>query len=302
MFRPRRPLLRPLSSTAKPFFVTTPVFYVNSLPHVGHLYTCLLADYLARHARLCAQSRASWAQPGGAPSPGVLLATGSDEHGQKVAAAAAARGATPEAWSAAVAGSFAASAGAFGVSAGAFTRTSGAAHGRVVRWLWRRLVARGAIYLGKHEGWYCPSEEAFLTEAQTCSAAEFAARRSEALGGAPPLLPPQPAIGMARVAADSGHTVEWLEEENYKFRLSAFAPQLLQLYDAQPCLVSPPELLAPLRAHVASGELRDLSVSRLRERCLGLGPCLSVVVVVVAAVAARGSRSRRTQCTCGLTR
>jgi methionyl-tRNA synthetase len=197
----------------------------------------------------------------------VLLATGTDEHGQKVAAAAAARGATPAAWSSAVAGAFAANAGAFGVSAGVFTRTSSDAHGRVVRWLWRRLVARGAIYLGRHEGWYCPSEEAFLTEQQTCFAEEYAAAvaavAAAAGGGAAPLAARG---GSGRVAADSGHPVEWLSEENYKFALAPLAPQLLRLYDAVPDFVQPPELLAPLRALVAGGELRDLSVSRLREK------------------------------------
>jgi methionine--tRNA ligase len=253
-------LLSTLPRREKPYFITTPVFYVNSLPHVGHLYTCLTADVLARYQGLRARSASLWdsAPPLSHPLPAVVvLSTGTDEHGQKVAAAAAARGAGAREWSAAVAGAFAASAGAFNVSCGVFTRTSSEAHGRVVRWLWRRLVARGAIYLGRHEGWYCPSEEAFLTEPQTCRAEDFSGAR----GGAAP-----PAAALGRVAADSGHPVEWLAEENYKFALAALAPQLLRLYDGAPDFVQPPEALAPLRALVAGGELRDLSVSRLREK------------------------------------
>ena len=239
------------AAAARPFFVTTPVFYANSLPHIGHLYTCLLADAYARHARL--------ARGGvdGAYSS-VLLSTGTDEHGQKVAAAAAAAGVTPEAWCGGVSLRFSQCASTFGISAGEFTRTTSMDHGRVVRWLWRRLAARGHLYLGRHEGWYCASDEAFLADFQTGSRNDYLGRR-----GLPPL---EGSAGAQRVSLESGHAVEWVSEENVKFRLAALAPALSQHYAANPGFVQPRERLGDLAAFVASGDLKDLSVSRSRER------------------------------------
>jgi methionyl-tRNA synthetase len=272
--------LRRASTVPAPYFVTTPVFYANAQPHIGHLYTCVLADAYARHARL---SR---------PGAGALLSTGTDEHGQKVAAAAQARGQTPAAWCDAVSGGFAECLAAFDVTAGQFTRTSSAAHGRVVRWMWRRLAARGHIYLGQHEGWYCASEEAFLTPLQLCTRAEYLEKRGLSEGGvplpaaaaaAPPPPPPLPVAApasapaaatpaaaavplSARVSLESGHPVEWVSEDNYKFRLAACAPALARHYASDPDFVLPRERLAEVAAFVASGEVRDLSVSRRRDR------------------------------------
>jgi methionine--tRNA ligase len=257
-----RPWLRvPVACfSTKPYFVTTPVFYSNSLPHIGHLYTCALADAYARHARLT--------HPGGS-----FLSTGTDEHGQKVEAAAQAQGVTPGAWCDSVSGSFAACVGAFHISAQAFTRTTSVDHGRVVRWMWRRLAARGHIYLGTHEGWYCPAEEAFLTAAQTCTRQAYLERRglaggAEAAGGAAAaaLTPQQQQQLAALVSVESGHPVEWVSEDNYKFRLAAQAPALLAHYAEHPTFVLPRQRLTDIAAFVASGEVRDLSVSRPRDR------------------------------------
>ena len=132
------------------FFVTTPIYYVNDVPHIGHAYTTVAADALARYHRLAGKS--------------VLFITGTDEHGQKVQEAARKRGISPqqhcdemvlryrELWS------------ALSISHDDFVRTTEERHKRVVRAILTSLYQKGDIYKTSYEGWYCVPDERFWTE------------------------------------------------------------------------------------------------------------------------------------------
>ncbi|GMF17058.1 unnamed protein product [Phytophthora fragariaefolia] len=132
------------------------------------------------------------------------------------------------------------------VSCSRFIRTSDADHREAVAAFWRAIRDKGHIYLGDHESWYCKSDESFLTEMQVED-------RRDAAGN------------VVKVSKESGHPVEMLREENYKFRLSAFQDRLLQWLDDNPDVIVPKSRYNEVRAAVTGG-LRDLSVSRLSEK------------------------------------
>jgi len=174
--------LAPLPS--RPVLVTTPVFYVNGAPHIGHLYSALLADALSR-----------WYALRGAE---VKLVTGTDEHGLKVQQAAEAAGQGAPEFCAAVSAEFRALFDEAGVGYDDFVRTTEARHGAAVAALWERLADAGQLRLGSHEGWYCVADEAFVPESQLALAEDG-----------------------TRVSAESGRPVEWLSERNYTFDFGA---------------------------------------------------------------------------------
>jgi methionyl-tRNA synthetase len=138
--------------SADAFYVTTPIYYVNDSPHIGHAYTMLACDTLARFARLNRR-------------PARFL-TGTDEHGQKVEKAAAAAGLDPQVFTDRVSERFRALAQRMGLTNDDFIRTSEARHERAVQALWRELKARDEIYLGSYAGWYSVRDEAFYAEAE----------------------------------------------------------------------------------------------------------------------------------------
>ncbi|HEX4262497.1 MAG TPA: class I tRNA ligase family protein, partial [Acetobacteraceae bacterium] len=186
---------------SEPFFITTPIFYVNGAPHIGHAYTVIATDALARWARLDGRD--------------VFFLTGTDEHGQKVAQAAAAAGLSPLEFTDRVAAQFRTMADAMGASYDDFIRTTEPRHYASCAALWRRLVAAGDIYLGAYEGWYAVRDEAYYAEDE---------------------LSVQP--DGSRLAP-SGAPVEWVREPSYFFRLSAWADRLLAFYEANPEAIGP---------------------------------------------------------------
>jgi methionyl-tRNA synthetase len=133
-----------------PFYVTTPIYYVSDVPHLGHAYTTVVADALARHHRLRGDD--------------TRFLTGTDDHGQKIERMAAERGKPPKAYADEIAAAYRAMWSRLGVSNDDFLRTTDADHEAVVQELWRRMVERGDIYLGDYEGWYCVACEQFYTE------------------------------------------------------------------------------------------------------------------------------------------
>jgi methionyl-tRNA synthetase len=137
---------------ADPFYVTTPIYYVNDSPHIGHAYTTIACDALARFARL-----------DGRP---VRFLTGTDEHGQKVEKAAAVAGLDPQAFTDRVSGRFRTLALTMRLTNDDFIRTTEARHKRAVQALWRRLAERDQIYLGSYAGWYSVRDEAFYAESE----------------------------------------------------------------------------------------------------------------------------------------
>jgi methionyl-tRNA synthetase len=134
------------------FYVTTPIYYVNDSPHIGHAYTTLACDALARFMRLDGRR--------------VRFLTGTDEHGQKVEKAAEFAGLDPQAFTDQVSQRFRDLAAAMSFSHDDFIRTTEERHKRSVRALWERLVASGDIYLGKYAGWYSVRDEAFYAESE----------------------------------------------------------------------------------------------------------------------------------------
>lgn len=226
------PLTESVTSAKRNVFITTPIFYVNASPHIGHVHSAVLSDALARWFRVRRRT--------------VVFSTGTDEHGLKVQEAAEATGTTDyKSFCDDVSGRFDAIFRRSNVAYSRFIRTSDRDHHDAVAALWRRLEHSGHIYLGEHEAWYCKSDESFLTETQVED-------RTDAHGR------------VFKVSKESGHVVEKVREENYKFRLSAFQGELLAWLDSGDVVV-PQSRANEVRAAVAAG-LRDVSVSRLSEK------------------------------------
>ena len=132
---------------AKAYYITTPIYYVNDSPHIGHAYTTLACDALARFMRLDGYD--------------VHFLTGTDEHGQKVEKAAADAGVTPQEFTDRVSETFRALPAALNFSNDDFIRTTEDRHIRSVQAIWKALEANGDIYLGSYAGWYAVRDEAF---------------------------------------------------------------------------------------------------------------------------------------------
>ncbi|MCA9674603.1 MAG: methionine--tRNA ligase, partial [Myxococcales bacterium] len=212
----------------KHFYITTPIYYVNDVPHLGHAYTTIAADALARYHRMTGEQ--------------VLMLTGTDEHGQKVQEAAAKRGLTPQQMCDQVAPRFEELWTALGIGAHQFIRTTEPRHKQVVTALWRRIRGRNPddLYLATYEGWYCVGCEAFYTESQLT--------KDEASD--------------AWHCPTHGTPVSWVaKERSWFFRLSAYADALLAHLDAHPDFIQPERYRNEVVSFIKSG-LRDLSVSR----------------------------------------
>jgi methionyl-tRNA synthetase len=207
-----------------PFFITTPIYYVNDKPHIGHAYTTLACDVLARFMRLDGRR--------------VHFLTGTDEHGQKVEKSAAAAGMSPQLFCDQVSENFRVLARALDISNDDFIRTTEPRHIRACQALWQTLIEKGEIYLGSYAGWYAVRDEAFYTEGDLTQA-DAAGQRF----------------------APTGAPVEWVEEPSYFFRLSAWGDRLLEFYDANPDFIGPEGRRNEVVSFVKSG-LKDLSVSR----------------------------------------
>lgn len=210
--------------TGRPrFYLTTPIYYVNDVPHIGHMYTTLACDVIARFRRLDGYD--------------VHFLTGTDEHGQKVQKAAAAAGVAPQQFTDRVSANFQALATLMNFSNDDFIRTTEERHHRACTALWERLTERGEIYLEKYGGWYAVRDEAFYGESELTLDA----------GG--------------QRLAPTGAPVEWVEEPSYFFRLSAWQQPLLDFYAANPDFILPPARRNEVISFVEGG-LQDLSVSR----------------------------------------
>ncbi|KAK7489324.1 hypothetical protein BaRGS_00019432 [Batillaria attramentaria] len=212
-----------------PYFITTPIFYVNAAPHIGHLYSALVADASSRWQRLKGRQ--------------TLFTVGTDEHGLKIQQAAESHGKSPQQYSDEVSAKFQELFDKSGIAYDDFIRTTEPRHYRAVEKFWETLSKRGYIYRGQYEGWYCVSDEAFLTEEEVQDAVTSDGNN-------------------VKVSVASGQPVTWMTEENYMFRLSAFRQQLLSWLDSG--AVRPVQFEALVRDWV--DDLRDLSVSRQRER------------------------------------
>ena len=206
---------------AKKFYVTTPIYYVTAKPHLGSLYSTLLADVLARWHKLQGYE--------------VFFQTGTDEHGQKVAEAAAKAGMAPQAFVDSFIPAYTETWREFNLDYNKFIRTTDPVHARVVQEWILALIKKGDIYKGAYKGWYCVSCEAFVAE------------KGEDETG--PVCP------------DCGRATTLTEEESYFFKLSAYQDKLLAFYAEHPDFFVPHERGNEVVSFVKSG-LKDLSLSR----------------------------------------
>ncbi|KAH8887432.1 tRNA synthetase class I [Thozetella sp. PMI_491] len=218
---------------AKPYYVTTPIFYVNAAPHIGHMYSMVLADVLKR-----------WHTLKGVPA---LLSTGTDEHGTKVQRAAALKDMNPKEFCDETSSTFRDLAQAAHVDNDFFIRTTDQDHIEAVKHFWMLLQERGYIYETKHSGWYCVSDECFYPES-------VIERRLDEFTGK---------VFMA--SKESGSEVEWIEEKNYHFRMTALRDKLLEFYENNPGWIRPANRMNEVVLWVKNN-LEDLSISRPSQR------------------------------------
>jgi methionyl-tRNA synthetase len=200
------------------FYITTPIYYVNAAPHIGHTYTTIAAEVIARLKR--------------AEGYDVVLATGTDEHGQKIERAAKAVGKTPQEFTDLISAEFRKQWTELGLQIDRFKRTTDPAHHKKVQQLFLRCQERGFVYKSSYTGAYCVSDELYANESK----------------------PGEPCPICGRV-------LEEVTEENYFFKLSAFQDRLLKLYEEQPDFIQPEIRRNEVLAFVKDG-LKDLSISR----------------------------------------
>ncbi len=205
------------------FYLTTPIYYINARPHLGHAYTTIIADAMARYRRLRGDR--------------VWFLTGTDEHGDKIAQAAAKAGVSPQALADANSAAFRDTWVRLGITNDDFIRTTEPRHARVVQQILQKLWDAGEIYFGKYGGHYCYGCERFYTD-------------KEIVDGKCP---------------DHDTPLTWIEEENYFFRMSAYQGWLVEYIESHPDLIRPEryrnEILGFLRE-----PLQDLNISRPRTR------------------------------------
>ncbi len=209
--------------TKPKFYITTPIYYPNGVPHIGHAYTAMACDVLARFHRLDGKD--------------VLFLTGTDEHGQKMQQTAQKEGLTPLELATRNSEVFKRLWELLDISYDDYIRTTEPRHHTASEEIWRRMEANGDIYLDSYSGWYSVRQEGFFDEKETTVGPDGVRRE--------PL----------------GSPVEWVEEESYFFRLSAYGERLLAHYDAHPDFILPAERRNEVTSFVKSG-LKDLSISR----------------------------------------
>lgn len=201
------------------FYITTPIYYVNDVPHIGTAYTTVAADVIARYQRLRGRE--------------VFFLTGTDEHGQKVALAAAEKNESPQGWADQMVAHFIENWKLLNISNDDFIRTTQNRHTQVAQLFIERLKESGDVYLGSYEGWYCVHDEAFLLSSQLAD------------GNCP----------------DCRRPVDWVKEENYFFRMSKYADAVLEHIEANPEFVQPESRRNEVVSFIRSG-LSDQSISR----------------------------------------
>ncbi len=209
--------------TKLPYLISTAIPYANGAPHIGHAYERIATDVMARFARLDGKD--------------VLFITGMDEHGQKMQQTAAREGITPQELADRTAALFEQMGDDLNARTDDIVRTTEPRHREAVQEIWRRMEANGDIYLAKYSGWYSVRDEAYYGEDET-----------ELREG-------------KRFSIKTSTLVEWVEEESYFFKLSAYAEPLLKFYEANPDFIVPEHYRNEIVSFVRRG-LNDLSISR----------------------------------------
>ncbi|QDF29022.1 methionine--tRNA ligase [Halarcobacter anaerophilus] len=209
-----------MENSCKNVYITTPIYYVNDVAHIGHAYTTIIADMLARYSRLVGHK--------------TFFLTGTDEHGQKIAQSAEARGKTPKEYADEVSGKFRKLWDDFDISYDKFIRTTDEEHKIGVQKAFETMYNKGDIYKGEYEGYYCVSCETFFTEKQLVDE-EF--------------------------CPDCGKPTNIVKEESFFFKLSKYEDRLLKWYEEKEDCILPRSKKNEIINFVKSG-LKDLSISR----------------------------------------
>jgi methionyl-tRNA synthetase len=215
--------IKPAAAEKGAYYITTAISYPNGVPHIGHAYEVIATDTIARFMRLDGYD--------------VYFLTGTDEHGQKIQQTAAKEGLSARDLVERNVPRFRAMVERLNCSNDDFIRTTEKRHYESSAAIWERMAKNGDIYLSKYSGWYSVRDEAFYDEKET-TVGEDKVRRSP-----------------------HGTPVEWVEEESYFFKLSAYQQKLLDLYAKHPDFVLPKERLNEVASFVRGG-LQDLSISR----------------------------------------
>ena len=207
----------------KNFYITTPIYYPSGKPHMGHAYSSIVADIFARFKRLEGYD--------------VLFLTGTDEHGQKIQKEAEKNNKNPKEFCDELSEKFRSLTKILNLTNDDFIRTTEQRHYKAVKDIWNRLTKSGDIYLDKYSGWYSVSDEAFYDEDEV--------EKQEG----------------KRIAKSSGSIVDWVEEESYFFKLSAWQDKLLDYYKKNKDFILPSSRKNEVISFVEKG-LKDLSISR----------------------------------------
>ena len=210
-------------ATRPTFCITTAIPYANGKPHIGHAYERIATDAIARFHRLDGED--------------VYFVTGMDEHGLKMQQTAAREGLTPQGLADRTAAQFDEMGAALDARADHVIRTTEPRHYAASQAIWRAMEKTGDIYLAKYSGWYSVREEAYFDESELTDGPDGAKN------------------------SPNGTPVEWVEEESYFFRLSAYADRLLAHYEVNPDFITPEKYRNEIVAFVKRG-LQDLSISR----------------------------------------
>jgi methionyl-tRNA synthetase len=242
----------------KSFYITTPIYYVTAKPHLGSLYSTLIADVLARYQRLCGRS--------------TYFLTGTDEHGQKVAQAAAQAHMSPQEFVDSFIPAYTECWRRYGIDYDQFLRTTDTMHITGAQAFVALLQKKGYIYKATYEGWYCTPDETFVTEKDMSTTKDEKASSFTPDGVSNSAKATSDKTAAWAIAVGDGSTdrptcptcgrpTVWLSEDTYYFKLSAFQEKLLNFYKENPDFIVPKERQNEVIRFVEGG-LKDLSISR----------------------------------------
>ncbi|MBO1628095.1 methionine--tRNA ligase [Bacillus arachidis] len=219
-----------MTEEKKTFYITTPIYYPSGKLHIGHAYTTVAGDAMARYKRMQGYD--------------VHYLTGTDEHGQKIQKKAEELQVTPQAYVDNIVEGIKELWGKMDISYDDFIRTTEDRHKEVVEKIFKQLVDQGDIYLDEYEGWYSVQDETFYTEHQLVD----------------PIMEGDKVVGGK--SPDSGHAVELVREESYFFRMGKYVDRLLQFYEENPQFIQPESRKNEMINNFIKPGLEDLAVSR----------------------------------------
>lgn len=212
------------------FYITTPIYYPSGNLHIGHAYSTVAGDVIARYKRMQGYD--------------VRYLTGTDEHGQKIQEKAQKAGKTEIEYLDEMIAGIKQLWAKLEILNDDFIRTTEERHKHVVEQVFERLLKQGDIYLGEYEGWYSVPDETYYTESQLVDPQY---ENGKIIGGKSP---------------DSGHEVELVKEESYFFNISKYTDRLLEFYDQNPDFIQPPSRKNEMINNFIKPGLADLAVSR----------------------------------------